>query len=503
MRKSLFFLLVLCCSCASLKYDKHPEYEFRGTWVATVVNIDWPKSGKDSAEQQKKDFLKLLDFYETLNLNTLIVQIRTAGDAFFPSEMAPWSRFMTGQEGQPKDGFNDPLKWMVEKTHERGMQFHAWLNPYRATFDLDTTILAENHDFNQHRDWMIKYGKKFYYDPGNRKVQQHLTRIVGEVVENYAVDGIHFDDYFYPYKIKDEFFNDTITYATNALPDQSLEDWRRSNIDTLIRQVHTTIKTKKPWVRFGVSPFGVWKNQNTDPKGSATSAGQTTYDDLYADPLVWIQNGWLDYIVPQIYWSMNYPAASHQIIADWWAQNTSNTNLYIGNGVYKYRNNADEAWNDVKEIPKQLALARNTQEISGNVFFSAKSLINANNDINKQLQKKFYSKKASHPSMVSRPIRNITEPIISETKTEGKQVGFTISHYDSVPRFLSVYQFNNVNKANKAEVFKKTYISKDKGSKTIVLKNLRKRNLGFRIEDAYGNQSKMTIFPKTKATKQK
>ena len=165
-----------------------PQQEFRGVWVATVVNIDWPHSGNDNVPKQKADFLKLLDFYEDLNFNALIVQIRTAGDALYPSRLSPWSRFLTGTEGEPKEGFDDPVKWMIDQTHERGMQFHAWFNPYRATFDLDTTLLAPTHDFYQHRDWMIKYGKKYYYNPGIPEVWNHLTKVVEEVVVNYDVD---------------------------------------------------------------------------------------------------------------------------------------------------------------------------------------------------------------------------------------------------------------------------------------------------------------------------
>ncbi len=500
MRNALLCLVLLCCSCAGLKYEKHPLTEFRGIWVATVVNIDWPKSANDTAEKQKEDFLRLLDFYEDLNFNTMIVQIRTAGDAFYPSELVPWSRFLSGQEGEPKLRFEDPLRWMLEETHERGMQFHAWLNPYRATFDLDTTILAKNHDFNQHSDWMVKYGKKYYYNPGNKQVQQHLTNIVSEVVQNYDIDGIHFDDYFYPYKITGEVFNDSLSYQNKKIDNQSLEDWRRSNVDSLIKKVHQTINQKKPWVRFGVSPFGVWKNQSSDPKGSATKAGQTTYEDLYADPIVWMKNGWLDYIVPQAYWSMKYPPAAHETITNWWAKNSSNTNLYMGNGAYKIRNNADEAWNDKKEVPKQLALARNTPEVSGNVFFSAKSLIKTDEDIRKQLRKKFYTKKALQPAMANKPDRTITAPLITSVLNQDGQMEVKISHFDSVPRFLSVYSLKKSSRIDKTELLKKTYISKNKATSYFVLEDKRKKLLGFVIEDAYGNRSEMIIMPKTYIT---
>lgn len=398
IKKIGFLLLLSITSCGVFKPSiPQPRTEFRGFWVATVVNIDWPKSGNDVLEKQKSDYLKILDFYHEMNFNAAIVQIRTAGDAFYNSKYSPWSRFLTGEEGKAPSTEINLLEWMITETHKRGMEFHAWLNPYRATFDLNTEVLSSTHDFNMHPEWMLKYGTKFYYDPGLPEVRQHLVSIMNEVVTNYDVDAIHFDDYFYPYKIKGEEFQDASTYTYYALPNQSLDDWRRSNVDSLVKNIHKTIKAKKPWVQFGISPFGVWKNKSTDPMGSNTKAGQTTYEDLYADPLLWMKKGWLDYLVPQVYWSMELPVASHRKIVDWWANNTQNTNLYIGNGVYKIRNNNDKAWENKKELPEQLTLARKTNAVHGNVFFSAKSLMKKNPDVVKYLKKKYYQKVALPP----------------------------------------------------------------------------------------------------------
>ncbi len=400
MTKSLSFLLLLVLtSCGVFKsHIPQPKNEFRGVWVATVVNIDWPKSGHDAIEKQKTDFIQLLDFYQELNFNAVIVQIRAAGDAFYPSELVPWSRFLTGTEGKAPSTYYDPLEWMIQEAHKRGFEFHAWLNPYRATFNEDIEVLSEKHDYNLHPDWMIKYGTKYYYNPGAPEVRQHLLNVVDEVVVGYDVDAIHFDDYFYPYKIKGEIFNDSTAFTTHALPDQSLEDWRRSNVDSLVKNVHESIKKRKPWVHFGISPFGVWKNKSTDPKGSDTQAGQTTYEDLYADPMTWMKNGWIDYLVPQVYWSMELPVASHRTIVDWWSKNISNTNLYIGNGTYKIKNNSDIAWDKKKELPQQILHARQNKKVQGNVFFSAKSLMHQNEDVVKYLKRKYYSTLALPPT---------------------------------------------------------------------------------------------------------
>lgn len=392
---TLFFFFL--ASCSVLKPIPQPRTEFRGFWVATVVNIDWPKNGNDAIAKQKADFLEILDFYQNLNFNAAIVQVRTAGDAFYKSEYAPWSRFLTGEEGKAPNIKDNLLEWMINETHKRGMEFHAWLNPYRATFDLKTEVLSETHDYNLHPEWMLKYGKKYYYNPGLPEVQEHLVNIIDEVVSNYDIDAIHFDDYFYPYTIKDEIFNDSTSYYNCALPDQKLEDWRRSNIDSLVKNSHDIIKSRKPWVQFGVSPFGVWKNKATDPKGSDTRAGQTTYEDLYADPLLWMKKGWLDYLIPQVYWSMELPVASHRKIVDWWSNNSQNTNLYIGNGPYKIRNNSDKAWDNKKELPNQISYARAENAVGGNAFFSAKSLMKNHKDVVKLLKKRYYKNVALPP----------------------------------------------------------------------------------------------------------
>ncbi len=391
-------LLPILNSCAVFNPIPQPEREFRGFWIATVVNIDWPKDGNDPLEKQKADYLKILDFYDSLNFNAAIVQVRTAGDAFYASQYAPWSRFLTGQEGKAPETSEPILKWMIGETHARGMEFHAWLNPYRATFDLNTEILSPDHDYYKHPEWMLKYGKKFYYDPGLPKVRERMVSVIDELVSNFDIDAVHFDDYFYPYTIAGEVFADSLSFEAHAHEGQSLADWRRSNIDMLVKDSYEIIKARKPWVQLGISPFGVWKNKATDIRGSDTKAGQTTYEDLYADPLFWMEKGWLDYLVPQVYWSMDLPVASHRKIVEWWAENTTNSNLYIGNGPYKIRNNSDKAWDRKSELPKQLRLARKTGTVQGNVFFSAKSLMGSNSDVVKNLRRKYYKREALPPS---------------------------------------------------------------------------------------------------------
>ncbi len=464
-----------------------------------MVNIDWPKYPRDEASKKKDDFIKILDFYEQLNFNAAIVQIRCAGDALYQTDLAPWSEYLSGEQGKAPENFDDPLRWMIEETHNRGMEFHAWLNPYRATFDLDTLALSNTHDFYQHPEWMVKYGKKYYYNPGLPEVQQKFVDVVEELTRNYEIDAVHFDDYFYPYKIDGEQFQDDDTFKKYGLPNQTLEDWRRSNVDSLVKNVHLAIKKTKPWVQFGISPFGVWKNKSTDPKGSETTAGQTTYEDLYADPLLWAEKGWLDYLAPQAYWSMNYPPASHVNVVSWWAENVDNTNLYVGNGAYKIRNNKDKAWERKKEIPKQLTFSRKLNNIDGNIFFSAKSLLGQHKDVTKKLSRKFYRYPSKNPTPINAKRAVLNKPQVDEVSKNDGIIQLTVSHKHPTPRFVNYYVRKS--KTNR-QLIERVYMPPSQ----IVLhdslqlpKKFAKRQLAISISDAYGNESPTTsINVKTK-----
>ncbi|MCX2720392.1 glycoside hydrolase family 10 protein [Lentiprolixibacter aurantiacus] len=417
-----FFLLLLLpvfIACSTLKTPvPQPKEEFRGVWVATVANIDWPEHPADPWGKKQADFLKILNFYSKLQFNAVFVQVRTAGDALYATRLAPWSRYLTGKEGDPGDLVTDPLKWMIDETHKRGMEFHAWFNPYRATFDMKTELLDTTHDFYKFPEWMVKYGKKYYYNPGLPEVREHLVNIVREVVARYPVDGVHFDDYFYPYRIQGEVFEDSIAYENYAIEDQSLEDWRRSNISMLVRDTHAAIKELKPWVQFGISPFGVWRNASQDPRGSDTRAGQTNFDDLFADPLEWSRNGWVDYLAPQLYWSLDYAPAAHRKLLSWWSGAVPETPLLIGSGAYKIGNNPDEAWSNKTELPEQLILGRKTSNIKGNIFFSARSLMRKNTDVVRILRNQIYNKPVFPPPLEQTVESSLKRPgiVLKETR---------------------------------------------------------------------------------------
>lgn len=374
-----FIALVISCSsfAQTLAYEAQqaPKRELRAAWIATVLNIDYPRTPSTNPIALKEQYRNLLDQLQVLGMNAVIVQVRPAADALYPSAYAPWSAYLTGQQGRPPMDEFDPLAFMIEETRERAMEFHAWINPFRASMNLDTNSLHLTHPVFQHPDWLLTYGTKMYFNPGIPEVRTHMVDVVGELVDNYDLDGIHIDDYFYPYPIANTPFPDSATFRFYGGPIKDINDWRRSNTDKLVQALHERIKTVRPAVQFGVSPFGVWRNASDDPRrGSETRAGVTSYDDLYADVLNWINKGWIDYIMPQLYWNIGYEPADHQTLVQWWSKNSRDLPLYIGHSAYKVGNNQVEAWNDPGEIPRQIDLNRRNFQTLGSAFFSAKSL---------------------------------------------------------------------------------------------------------------------------------
>ena len=473
--------------------------EFRGVWVATVANIDWPVSGTDSWEKQKKDFLALLDYYKGLHFNAVIVQIRTSGDALYPTKLAPWSKYLTGQQGTAPKTQENPLNWMIDAAHQRGLEFHAWLNPYRATMDLNTAGLNPNHDFHKHRKWMLKYGSKWYYDPGLPEVKTHLLQIIDEVVENYDIDAIHFDDYFYPYREPNVEFPDQASYAAYKKPGQSKDDWRRQNVDQLILALSETIKNKKPWVQFGISPFGVWRNQSKDPKGSPTQAGQTNYDDLFADVILWMKNGWIDYLIPQLYWSMEHRLASHRVLADWWSNNSYGVPVYLGNGPYKIREDSDAAWKEPKELITQVHYGRTLPQIQGNAFFSARSIYTKNQDIAQLLKKEVYDRPVLPPAFEPKTPIAITLPVILDLQGSPEKIQMQLEKsLDPAIRYALVQGGNDLNSLHLAPLHKLWIGTNQKSS--LDLPQLNSNYLAIRWVDSFGRVIQSQVLQLTKSS---
>ncbi len=377
-------------------FAQPPREELRAVWVATVSNIDFPSSPTINSDIQKEEFIKLLDMHQLNGMNAVVVQIRPATDAFYPSALEPWSQWLTGRQGQPPVPYYDPLQFMITETHKRKMEFHAWMNPYRAVFNVNGSSIAATHITKIHPEWFLTYGDKKYFDPGNKDVQKHVTAVVKDVVSRYDVDAIHFDDYFYPYRIAGKEFPDEASYRKfgNGM---NKDDWRRSNTDSVIVMLSRVIKQENKNCQFGISPFGVWRNADKDAGGSNTKAGQTNYDDLYADILLWLKKDWIDYVAPQLYWEMGHDKADYNTLIEWWSKNAFGKNCYIGLGIYRAGSNA--AWKDKTQLPRQIEKLRNTPNINGMIFFSSKTFEKNPNGWNDSLRLNYFREAATLPKM--------------------------------------------------------------------------------------------------------
>jgi len=354
---ALSISLLSACALAPQKAEALEQSDdMRAVWISTVYSADYP-SVQNDMEKQKQEFITKLDEIKNMGLNTVVVQVRPKSDAFYTSQINPWSEILTGTQGK-YPGY-DPMLFMIEETHKRGMEFHAWLNPYRITTSgTDMSVLAENHPAKLHTDWVISHNNALYYDPANEQVKQYICDTVEEIVKNYDVDAIHFDDYFYPngYPLNE-----------GETQDGQQANQRRANVNDMIRRVHETIQSIKPDVAFGISPMGIWKNKGSDATGSDTK-GAEGYYSVYGDVRTWIQNRYVDYIVPQIYWSRGTEAADYETLIKWWTEEVKGTNvdLYIGQGIYK---------DDVaSEIGEELLL-NERYGIQGNFYFSLRDLL--------------------------------------------------------------------------------------------------------------------------------
>jgi len=398
MMKNLLATLCICFSLAAAAQSTAPPQEFRGVWIATVDNIDWPQRNQFNVDSQKADFIRQLDLHKANGMNAVVVQVRPATDAFYPSPYEPWSQWLTGKQGRPPVPFYDPLQFMIEESHKRGFEFHAWLNPYRANFSIGKASIAPSHITKLHPEWFLSYGGKMYFDPGNEQGQQWVVNVIEDIVKRYNVDAIHMDDYFYPYRVPGKEFPDAASFAKNNRG-LSRDDWRRSNVDTIINKIAAVIKQTKPWVKFGISPFGVWRNQDKDPIGSPTKAGTTNYDDLYADILLWLKNGWIDYVAPQLYWERGHKTVAYETLIEWWSKHTYGRHLYIGQGIYRALEKNSLGWKNPEELPAQIKLLRSYPTVQGSVYFSSRSFDHNPNGWVDSLRNNYYREPAQVPQM--------------------------------------------------------------------------------------------------------
>lgn len=373
LKFTLPLLLLLIALSAQSQPSRHPKREFRGAWIQAVNGqfMNMP------AERMQQTLISQLNSLQEAGINAIIFQIRPEADALYASPHEPWSRFLTGTQGKAPSPYWDPMSFMIDQCHQRGMEFHAWINPYRAKTNLSTK-LAPGHIYHQHPEYFIEYDNKLFFDPALAENRAHICRIVKDIVERYDIDAIHIDDYFYPYPAGGSYPDDQ-SFARYGAGFDSRADWRRNNVNILIKQMSETIKQAKPWVKFGISPFGIYRNQKTDPMGSNTN-GLQNYDDLYADVLLWAREGWIDYNIPQVYWHVGHPRADYETLIHWWAKNAENRPLFIGQSVMNTVENADPANPDIHQLPRKMALQRSYQTIQGSCQWPASSVVeNAGN----------------------------------------------------------------------------------------------------------------------------
>ncbi|WP_240137332.1 glycoside hydrolase family 10 protein [Streptomyces sp. MUM 178J] len=349
--------------------------DFRGMWAATVTNRDWPSRPGLDAGRQRTELLDLLDAAVARRLNAVVFQVRPTADALWPSPYEPWSQYLSGVQGQ--DPGWDPLGTAVHEAHARGLELHAWFNPYRVALHDDPSRLAPGHPARRHPEWTVVYGGRLYYNPGLPDVRRFVQDAMLDAVERYDVDAVHFDDYFYPYPVAGQSFDDDDAYARYGACFEDRAAWRRDNTDRLVIEMGDRIRSIRPGTRFGISPFGVWRNADSDPLGSDTRAGVQTYDDLHADTRKWVREGWIDYVVPQVYWHIGFSAADYARLTPWWDEVAagSGVDLYIGEALYKAgAPGQPDAWQDPAELSRHLTLAARCPQVRGHCFFSAKEV---------------------------------------------------------------------------------------------------------------------------------
>lgn len=347
----------------------YPKREFRGAWIQAVNG----QFRGIPTEKLKQTLIDQLNSLQGAGINAIIFQVRPEADALYASQLEPWSRFLTGVQGQAPSPYWDPMQFMIDECHKRGMEFHAWINPYRVKTSLKSE-LSPNHLYNIHPEWFVTYNNQLFFDPALPESLRHICMVVADIVSRYDVDAIHMDDYFYPYPAKGMDFPDDASFARYGGGFTNRADWRRSNVNILIQKIHETIRGLKPWVKFGISPFGIYRNEKNDPLGSKTN-GLQNYDDLYADVLLWARNGWVDYNIPQIYWQIGHPAADYETLVKWWAKNTENRPLFIGQSVMNTIQNADPKNPSMNQLPRKMALERAYQTIGGSCQWPASAVV--------------------------------------------------------------------------------------------------------------------------------
>ena len=367
--------------------------EFRGAWIQCVNGQFLGMS----TQTMQQTLTYQLDELKKDGVNAIIFQVRPECDALYQSSMEPWSRFLTGAQGKSPSPFWDPLAWMVEQCHKRGMELHAWINPYRAKTKT-TKELASSHVAIRHPEWVFSYDGQFILNPGIPECRDYICNVVADIVRRYDVDGLHMDDYFYPYPVAGQSIDDGRQFRAYNNGIKDIGDWRRYNVNVFIKQMYETIKSVKPWVKFGVAPFGIYRNKKSSPIGSNTN-GLQNYDDLYADVLLWVNNGWVDYNVPQLYWEIGHKAADYETLIRWWNTHAGKRHLYIGEDIERTTKKADLKNPNINQMPAKYRLHNEMNNVKGTVLWYAKATVDNIGNYGMVLRNSYWKNPALQPEM--------------------------------------------------------------------------------------------------------
>ena len=422
----LVAIILVTSSCSTMRNipsgettAKTDKREFRGAWIQTAFQEEY----KDKTPTQlRKDFVRKLNYLQSCGINAIIFQVRPEADAFYKSELEPWSRFYTGQQGLAPDGDFDVMEFLIHECHKRNMEFHAWLNPYRAGTE-GSTKFADTHIYHKHPEWFVTYNKKILFDPGLPQCRRFICKVVRDIVSRYDVDAIHMDDYFYPYPVAGMPFpddNSFLKYGLNkGYAESERGDWRRENVNTLIRELKQTIQHAKPWVRFGISPFGIYRNKKSTPNGSGSNTnGLQNYDDLYADIMHWVKEGWIDYNMPQIYWEIGHSAADYVTLIKWWNKKATldGTHLYIGQDVARTMK--------AGQLTRKMHYERSLSKVKGNCFWPANELLWNNKGVADSLKRNYHRYPALIPAYTH--MHNQAPQAVKKLKKEWTADGYML-----------------------------------------------------------------------------
>jgi len=396
-----------------------PMREFRGVWLATVANIDWPSEPGLSTEEQQAELIALLDRAAAVGLNAVVFQVRPAADALYFSPHEPWSAFLTGQQGQAPEPWYDPLAFAIDEAHRRGLELHAWFNPYRASHPAGPQAKDLTHISRQRPDLVRRYGDYLWLDPGEPDAVEHSLSVIRDVVHRYDIDGVHIDDYFYPYPVSERgrkvSFPDADSYARARAAGETLgrDDWRRQNVDRFIERMYEEVKAEKPWVKVGISPFGIWR-----PGYPASVSGFDQYAEIYADARKWLREGWLDYLAPQLYWPISSRNQGFGDLLTWWGSEDV-MGRHLWPGLYDSRTLPDVGGYQPREILDQVLLTRDDPVATGTVHFSMKALLDRYSTLGRDLEAGPYAEPALVPASPWLAAAPPAAPLVTATDRDG------------------------------------------------------------------------------------